>query len=831
MRKGRRSTTILRYLTLLAGLSCVGVGFPVLQAGDSAGSLSSIAEREIARRQVLLNRATEQLIEGRRLLQEGKSGEAARLLLETYRSLPDSPLAQELKTAVRDAFSDAACANARELLAQARYQEAHQMLDAVLATDVNPKHAVAAKLKRQAGDPDRYPPALTPDHLDKVKKVQDLLIYAASAEDIGDYNKALGAYEDVLRLDPTNVAARRGMESVERRKGVYFDAAYDHTRSRMLNDVNRLWETTVPPSTDMTNLFAGGRGVGTAGNQGRRDRLMQKLRSLRIAKIDFSGATLEEVVEYLRITSRDVDPEGKGVDFIVNVPDETKTRALNLAINDVPLEEVVRYATEMAGASFKVDDNAVVITSMTEKSTQLISKSYRVPPDFIQNSDAGDGAAPAPADPFAASGAAPAGAIKIRRLGAKEFLESRGVTFPGDASASFSPATSTLIVRNTADNIALIDSLVEQSVNNAPKQALITVRMLEITEQVLSDIHNEILLGAANVPGSDRTFLSGGSQSAATPGMFSTTDGLRSTGAILGKPGIDQLLALTKGQEVPGIDSQSPAAFRLLGHLTDPQFMMFMHLMKQKTGSGLVSVPSVVARSGQKASVRLVREFPYPTEFDPPEIPQQVGGGATFATGIIGAGGGATLLSAASANAAVPITPTTPTTFEVKELGTVLEVEPVISPDGRTVEVSVTPTNTEFEGFIDYGSDITNSSSDVTFDPFAFVYSQRDNYFVVDNPILQPVFRKTGEATSVTIWDGNTIVIGGVVSEKITDINDKVPIIGDIPLIGRLWHSKVKQSIKKCVLMTVTVKVIDPGGQPVNVPRDEPASTAMIGNR
>lgn len=823
MRKGQRSIPSSRLLAFLAGVSLVCTVASSLMGGESSGALTSVAEREVARRQALLNQASERLIEGRRLLQEGKSAEAAMLLLETYRSLPDSPLAQDLKLALRDAFSEAACANAKELLAQARYQEANQMLDAVLAADMNPQHELAAKLKKQSADPDRYPPALTPDHLERVKRVKELLVYAASAEDIGDHDKALAAYTDVLRLDPVNVAARRGMESVERRKGVYYESAYDHTRSAMLNEVNRQWETTVPPSTDMTNLFAGGRDAGTSGNQGRRDKLMQKLRSLRIAKIDFSGATLEEVVEYLRITSRDVDPEGKGVDFIVNVPAETRTRSLNLAINDVPLEEVVRYATEMAGASFKVDDNAVIITSMTEKTTQLISKSYRVPPDFIQNSDAGDAAAPAPADPFAAQGAAPAaGGLQIRRLGAKEFLESRGVTFAGDASATFSPATSTLIVRNTADNIALVDTLVEQSVKNAPKQALITVRIVEVNEQLMADIHNEILVGASNIPGSDRAFVSGGTPRSDTPGYFSTTEGLRSTGAILGQPGIDQLLALSKGQEVPSIDSRSPSALRLLGHFTDPQFLMFLHLMKQKTGSDLVSVPSVVARSGQKASVRVVREFPYPTEFDPPEIPQQFG---TVGVTAIGVAGGAS----SPAQGAIPITPTTPTTFEVKELGTVLEIEPVISDDGRTVEVSVTPTNTEFEGFIDYGSDIRNSAGSSSFDPFAFAYVNSYTDFVVDNPILQPVFRKTSEATSVTIWDGQTIVIGGVVSEKITDINDKVPVIGDIPLIGRLWQSKVKQSIKKCVLITVTVKVIDPGGQPVNAPQSEPASTAMMG--
>ncbi len=813
MRKRRRSHPTQTIKALAIGFFIVTAGLEHGIAGDASGSLSSIADREIARRQALLATASENLVRGRQLMAEGDSEEAARLLLETYRSLPDSPVAAELKLAVRDAFSEAACVRSKELLVGARYAEAHQMLDVVLSKEINPAHKEALKLKKQAADPDRYPPALTPDHLAKVKKVQELLVYAASAAELGDHNKAEATYLEVLRLDPTNVAARRGMEKVEQRKSEYLGAAYDHTRSVMLNDINKLWETAVPPSTDVTNMFMSGRAAGTAGNSGRREKLTQKLRSLRIAKIDFSGATLEEVVEYLRITSRDVDPEGKGVGFILNVGDETKTRPINLTIADVPLEEVVRYVTEMTGSSFKVEDHAVVITSLTERATQLITKTYRVPPDFIQNSDAGAAAAPA-ADPFAAPNPAGGGALGIRRLGAKEFLESRGVTFTGDASASFSPSSSTLIVRNTAENIAMVDMLVEQSINNAPKQALITVRLVEVTEDQLSDIHNEILIGQGNLPGSERVFMSGGTNRADAPGYFSTTEGIRSTGAILGKPGIDQLLGLSQGQEVPSSNSRSPAALALLGHFTDPQFITFLHAMKQKKGIGLVSVPSIVARSGQKASVRVVREFPYPTEFDPPEIPQQ------FGTNVVTTAGNSPAAGAA------PITPTTPTTFEVKELGTVLEIEPVISDDGRTVEVSVTPTNTEFEGFIDYGSDIRSSVGSSIFDLLSFSYVNSDSAFVIDNPILQPVFRKTGEATSVTIWDGNTIVIGGLVSEKVTDIQDKVPVIGDIPLIGRLWQGKVKQTIRKCVLITVTVKVIDPGGQPVNVRRVD-GDTAM----
>jgi general secretion pathway protein D len=530
---------------------------------------------------------------------------------------------------------------------------------------------------------------------------------------------------------------------------------------------------------------------------------------------------LDEVIEYLRITTASLDPEGKGVDFIINAPDETKSRTMNLSLQDMPLEEVVRYVVQMAQAAYRVEESAVVITSLTEKSTAMISKSYRVPPDFLQTGDAGNAAAPAPADPFAPATPTAAAGVPIRRMGAKQFLEARGVTFGPDASASFSPATSTLVVRNTADNIALVDMLVEQSANSAPKQVVIQVKILDVEERLFAEVSNQILLGQGNVPGTERAFFTGG-----TPdGTFAnTTAGLRGSGNILGAAKIDELLALSKGQEVPSLDSRSPAAIQLFGALTDPQFAMLTSLLNQKTGRDLLSAPSVISRSGQKAEVRIGREFPYPTEFDPPEIPQQVGTNvvpATFINTLTGT------VSSPAANGA-PITPTTPTTFEFKQLGTVLEVEPVISEDGRTVDLVIAPSNTEFEGFVDYGSDITNSTANNTFDLINFVVTNSFSYYNIDNPILQPVFRKSAVSTSVTVWDGQTVVLGGALRETVTDNQDKVPVIGDIPLVGRLWQSKVKQSIKKAVLIFVTVKVIDPGGMRINPPVDAATEQAAL---
>jgi len=804
--------TCARRIVITAGMAILVAGMSVL--ADDLSSVQSITRREIQRRDGLMRSAEGQLGEGQLLMDKRQPEEAARAFLAAYESLPKSPVTENPRIRLRAAYASAACAWAHKLLSEGRYDQASKVIDGVLDTDMDPGNKQALALRKEAADPDRYPRALTPRHIAAVNEVSRLLALAGSATDLGDYNKARDFYAQVLRVDPYNTAARRGLEHVEKIRSRYFGSARDHTRAKQLGIVDSLWEEAVPPSDKVTALLStpeGGEGVARSG----RAQVEKKLRGLRIAHVDFSGAGLDEVMEYLRVTSRNVDPTGRGIDIIVHLDAEARGRQISLNLNNVPLEDLLRYVTEMAGVTYRVEANAVMIVSLTERSTTLITKSYKVPPDFIQTA-AVEPAANAPADPFAK---APAGGVDtgllVRRMGAKEFLEGRGVVFMEGASASFSGSNSVLTVRNTADNINLVDTMVEQAMAPGAKQAVISVKMIDISQNRLDELGFDWELGQFNVPGSSRVVGSGGGAgsapaAAAFQGVFPSstlpsngsasstlvTGGLRSSGEILGQPSVEGLIAANANPgSVPGVTSRTPATFGLLGVSTVPQFQMALRSLSQAKGVDLVTAPSITVKSGQKSSVRVVREFPYPTQFNPPQIPQTSG-----------TSGGA------------PITPTTPTAFATRELGTILEVEPVISGDGRTVEISLTPSDIEFEGFIDYGSPITKTGSSSSVLNFLSLTAttQGGTVTVQPNHIYQPVFRNTHVTTAVNIYDGSTVVLGGLISDKVTDINDKVPLIGDIPLVGRFWQSKVRQSEKRCILFFVTVKVIDPSGQRIS---------------
>ena len=62
---------------------------------------------------------------------------------------------------------------------------------------------------------------------------------------------------------------------------------------------------------------------------------------------------------------------------------------------------------------------------------------------------------------------------------------------------------------------------------------------------------------------------------------------------------------------------------------------------------------------------------------------------------------------------------------------------------------------------------------------------------------------------------GHTVAIGGLITENVQTVEDKVPIFGDLPLIGRFFRSNSDNHIKKNLMIFVTGQIIDATGQPV----------------
>ena len=93
--------------------------------------------------------------------------------------------------------------------------------------------------------------------------------------------------------------------------------------------------------------------------------LNAKLNRIILPRVQFSGASIEEAVEYLHAKSREFDTLNKtGVQFMLR-PGGTKPGRISLDLKDVPLIEALRYCTELAGLTYKVEPYAVTIADAT----------------------------------------------------------------------------------------------------------------------------------------------------------------------------------------------------------------------------------------------------------------------------------------------------------------------------------------------------------------------------------------------------------------------------------------------------------------------------------
>lgn len=785
-----------------------------------SGATPAAAQREIDRRRYYAEAARETMIKAEELRAEGDLPSAISHYKSALEWLPDSPMTSELRAQVVDRYASASVELAEVRIADGKYDQAIVLVEEVLAPSVAPDHKGAKSLLKKLEDPNYFNPSLSPEHVRRVGQVKDALTKAMGLQALGDYDGAQREYYLALNLDPYNTGARRGLEMNEREKTRYFESAYDETRSRYLSQVMEGWATPVP-MIELEGVFSGDQRE-ILGIQDGAAVIRAKLKEIIIPGIEFQETPLEDAIEYLRqksveLDTMEPDPSKRGVSIIIQdsasapapapgAPAEGAAPAsagpsprITLNLSNVPLVEALRYTTDLAGRKYKVEAYAVKIVPLSHVGDELITKVYRVPPNFLNLGGGGGGGGAAPADdPFAAPAEGDSASDLAPRLTATEVLMDKGITFPPGASAFFNPATSQLVVRNTQTNLELIDTFVDSIGEEVAKQIQIASKFVEVAQDDLYTFGFDWLLGPFNI-GTDNIIGAGGTMGSTRVGTTPTggaagefplvpgfpigqnpvTSALRTGDYAVTSNSIDSVISNSvSGQAVSAATrpNLAPGVFGLTGVLTDPQFQLVIRALSQKTGADILSAPSVTARSGQQASIEVIREFIYPTEYDPPELPNVVAGGA------------------------FPVTPANPTAFETRSTGVTLEVDPVIGADGFTIDLNLAPEVVEFDGFVNYGSPISAGASTTP---------------ITANRIVMPVFSTRKVTTAVTVWDGQTVVIGGLISEAVQNVEDSIPVLGGIPVVGRLFTSKTDLRQKRNLTMFVSAKLIDPAGQPI----------------
>lgn len=810
--------------------------------------LVSIAEREILKRQEESMQAEDFVAKARRDQADKNREGAYANYLQAIQITQSGSATRGRRAVLVSEFSKVGIDYANWLIENGRYQDAENVAKTILSQEINPSYKPAVQLLANLEQPGYYNRTVTPSSASKLEKVTTLLNQAEGYYATGRYDLATKRYEEVLNLDPYSIAARNGMERVNKQRNTYYESAYNETRSRMLWLTDRAWERPVrklKPAGRDTEGSTFGLSVGG----GSKDAINNKLNKIIIDRIELEDASVREVVDFLKQKSRQLDtstddPKKKGVNIVLklaspsaaaaataggqpaeapapgaNVTEDTK---ISLSLKNVPLIEAVRYLTELSNLKYKIEPFAVSIIPLTENTEELVTKEYRVPPGFIPAST-GESASSAPMP-----GNQPTGGSNTRITGSRnatQYFTDQGVPFPSGAFAQYVASGSKLIVRNTQAAVDLIDTIVEGATGVAPTQVEIESKFVEISQNNLNELGFDWLLGPFSIGGGlygDGGTRAGGQELstayyenfpfgnlASNPVTAGNRNGVgTSYNSAITANSINALI----GGIPQGTNVASPGVFGIAGVFTNPQFQMVIRALSQQKGVDLMSAPKVTTKSGIKATIKVVREFPYPTEFTPPQVPPPNAGN--------GGNGGNNQSAAGIVVTSGAVTPSTPSSFEKRDLGVSLEVEPQVGADNYTIDLSLSPEVVEFDGFVNYGSPIVGPR----YDPALIAAGNPSGigtFILTPNVLNQPIFSVRKVTTSVSIWDGQTVALGGLIREDVQKVNDKVPILGDMPLAGRLFRSNVDQKIKKNLIVFVTARLMNAEGQPLVQQDDE----------
>ena len=791
---------------------------------------------------------------------------AVQFYQKAFDNLPLAKNAQFEKDASLEGFRDASLELARIRIGEGRYTprpnqqvaSAEELIKGVLARD--PQNKAANRLLAQLETPGFFNKTITPAFRAEIEDVKKWLLEAQGFYDTGRFDLALKRTDQVLAVDPYNSAARKLQETINAAINSYAENAYNESRSRALKNVQKAWASPIKKYTQTS--------FGTQGSQAtelsKQEKLTRKIRELKLGEVEYVDTPLFQIAVDLAERANKVDkssgdqpitiivsrsagggmaqsPSGAAPGTSVQdlgTPGGEELASKKVTIPRLPslgLDQILKLITDQVQAKYVTRENFIEIVPASVKTDVTTSRSWTVSP-FIFTSTA-----PKVDDLSSTSGVgsllgASSDAPKTgkSKVDAKAFLKENGVKFDAaDATATYNSRTKTLTVINTPDQLDLVAGIVDDSEGVNPVQVDIQAKFVEFTQSNFDELSFDWLLGQSNFPGQRSTFFGGGTPGSSRPpinpadypfgiprdsiypnpgqpvGVFPLTGGNRSGGMALSSNAIDSLLM---GSGPSGAGAAGAAAFSIAGAFTDPQFQLVIRAMKQSKGVDLLSSPSITAQDNQEATIEITREFRYPSEFTPPQLPQ------------VGAGGGAAAGGAGAAAPAqsIPVTPSTPSAWATKNTGVTLKVTPKIMGDNYAVSLDLEPEVVEFEGFINYGSPIKSVTMSSALSLGGVAVNQTPtSVTITDNVINQPIFAVRKVRTNVTILDGETITLGGLIREDVQKVNDRTPILGDIPLIGRLFRSNVNQQIKKNLTIFVSARIIDATGQPVKPSHSE----------
>ena len=780
---------------------------------EIVAKISEVETLERMRRKALEEHGKASLQSARQSMKDGDYTEAERLYKEAVKFIVNRP-GNEIELEEAEAgVAEAIYRQAMELRKRGAREEALQ-----LARQAREKsHPKAASLIASLQDEIDNPPAPPPpkavkrwnekDYKTNQEQVKRQLLRAREFYITGEYQRADEELQKILRDNPHEQDAINMLRRVRERSYDFASGEFNTTRAGMITEVREAW-TPRRYAIDVADLpdnaangKVGNGHVTDPSGQSPEQAMIEKMKKIQIPEINFRAANINDVVSFFQqasceFDSQEIPPERRGVNIILKTaasaaPIEATidtsdpfapAAGTGAAASGIPpvtfsarfmdLYDALTYVTELSALKFRVRGNVVMIMPMNEADQDMITRSYTVLPSIAERASSVSAAlttSKAEGNDFISSGDISEVGSQSGAIDWKQLFTDMGVKWPTGSTVTYLPSINRMRVYNTPENLIEFEKAL-QDLNVTPRQIEIEARFVEVAQTDLESLGFEWLLTddweiaqKKNGKGEHIKINAG----TGTTGLRYLSDSSSNAG------GAD-------GAEKSVIQDVNDVLLSGASVLTNPELSFVLHALSQRANTDLLSAPKVVTMNNSEAIIKVVTEYIYPTSFEIVENDMDNGD---------------------NDNVQVTYPSVEPGDFEMREVGVILQAVPTVSEDGQMIDLDLNPQIISDPMWRDYGFDYPMSAG------------ANGEPKLVHLAMEQPLFKIRSIKTKISIYNGATVVMGGMITEQRTEVEDKVPLLGDIPLIGRLFRSNYENSEKRNLLIFVTARMVDPAGR------------------
>ena len=614
---------------------------------------------------------------------------------------------------------------------------------------------------------------LSPGLRIKDDKVNELLVKGRARYLYGDYQGALDAYREVLQYQPNNSESKayqiRIRQMLSENSGQWNRGV---TKGKLLELLDETWK--LPEVFNRENVK-----VDSANGN---DPVIEKMKSIQLPEgFIVRDQPLDRALALLQTQAASYDKDQKGVNIVL-IDTANKNPTVNLQLRGVSVYQALDYTCKRVGFSFTVGSGGIVEVREDSGDSLLETEIYPLSTAAVlkmtglsaggTGAPAAGGAASSPFGGAAAGGAGAGDGQRPEEVAIKNFLTRSGVAFELPATLSYDGTN--LIVYQSRKNLDRVKNIIRRY--SDIKQVHIEAKFMEVEQKIL----NELGVNWSLAPTAGGT----GNVNAATNlrsinSVFASNNATVRQLNVTGNPAIPQPAPnFPGGINLGNTNSSYSGTVGIIGAET---LGVAIRAIEENAGSDLMSSPSLTVLDGKTAVIKVAQLLRYPQAYG--DTQSNVGTASTTGTG--------------GSSTSVAITAGTPQDFTIQEVGVTLEVTPTVAADD-SIALNLKPKVTEFEGFVEYGGTSIAISGAVTVS--------------VPSGFFQPIFSTREVTTDVTVFDGATVVIGGLTREEVKTVDDKVPVLGSIPLIGAAFRSTGKTIQKKSLMVFVTANLVSPGG-------------------